>query len=209
MADENEACAVAHTPVASAQPGAAVQPGAVQPGAVQPGAVQPGAAQPGAAQAGTGGRPGAARTLVAVFASPVSAYLLRYAADAGFRGLLVEPDANRAAGAAIGGFTVTGAVPEDVEDADVVVTDHHREELGLVLRDALTTKARWIGVMGNPHHEGPHVAALKALGVAPGDIARVHRPIGLNIGSRTPPEIAISTLAGLIADRNSRPGGFF
>jgi len=39
-------------------------------------------------------------------------------------------------------------------------------------------------------------------------IARVHRPIGLNIGSRTPPEIAVATLAGLLADRNGRPGGF-
>jgi len=46
------------------------------------------------------------------------------------------------------------------------------------------------------------------LGVAPDEISRVHRPIGLNIGSKTPPEIAISTLAGLIADRNGRPGGF-
>jgi len=36
----------------------------------------------------------------------------------------------------------------------------------------------------------------------------VHRPIGLNIGSRTPPEIALSALAGLLADRNDRPGGF-
>jgi xanthine/CO dehydrogenase XdhC/CoxF family maturation factor len=36
----------------------------------------------------------------------------------------------------------------------------------------------------------------------------VHRPIGLNIGSRTPAEIAVATLAGLIADRNGRPGGF-
>jgi xanthine/CO dehydrogenase XdhC/CoxF family maturation factor len=36
----------------------------------------------------------------------------------------------------------------------------------------------------------------------------VHRPIGLNIGSRTPAEIAVATLAGLIADRNHRPGGF-
>ena len=32
--------------------------------------------------------------------------------------------------------------------------------------------------------------------------------IGLNIGSRTPAEIALSTIAGLIADRNGRPGGF-
>jgi xanthine/CO dehydrogenase XdhC/CoxF family maturation factor len=52
------------------------------------------------------------------------------------------------------------------------------------------------------------VAALQGLGVSDADIARVHRPIGLNIGSRTPPEIAIATLAGLIADRNDKPGGF-
>jgi xanthine/CO dehydrogenase XdhC/CoxF family maturation factor len=148
------------------------------------------------------------RTLVAVFASSVAGFLLRYGTDAGFRGLLVEPDAERASGARMAGFTVLDALPADLDGADVVVTDHHRGELGVMLRDALATKARWVGIMGNPHHAGPHVAALEALGVAPGDIARVHRPIGLNIGSRTPPEIALSTLAGLLADRNSRPGGF-
>ena len=49
-------------------------------------------------------------------------------------------------------------------------------------------------------------AALTALGVPPEEIARVHRPIGLDIGSKTPPEIALSTLAGLLADRNGRSG---
>ncbi len=62
--------------------------------------------------------------------------------------------------------------------------------------------------MGSPRHEPPHLQALALLGVAPDEVARVQRPIGLNIGSRTPAEIAISTLAGLIADRNGRPGGF-
>ena len=190
MAEESDACAVAH--------GAA--PAAVVPNA---GAVP--SAPPAAAQdAARGGD----RTLVAVFAGPVSGYLLRYAADAGYRTLLVEPDAARADAAKMAGFPVLPAVPDDVAGADVVVTDHHRDELGVALRDALAGKARWVGIMGNPHHAGPHVEALEALGVAPGDIARVHRPIGLNIGSRTPPEIAISTLAGLLADRNSRPGGF-
>jgi xanthine dehydrogenase accessory factor len=89
-----------------------------------------------------------------------------------------------------------------------VVTDHHRPELGVVLRDALASKARWVGILGNPRHPGPHLQALAGLGVPEAEIARVHRPVGLNIGSRTPPEIAISTLAGLIADRNGRPGGF-
>jgi xanthine/CO dehydrogenase XdhC/CoxF family maturation factor len=181
MAEESDACAVAH----GAAPAAATVP----------------AAPPAAAPSGD-------RTLVAVFAGPVSGYLLRYAADAGYRTLLVEPDAARADAAKMAGFPVLPAVPEDVEGADVVVTDHHRDELGVALRDALAAKARWVGIMGNPHHEGPHVAALESLGVAPGEIAKVHRPIGLNIGSRTPPEIALSTLAGLIADRNSRPGGF-
>jgi len=120
----------------------------------------------------------------------------------------VEPDADRAAGAAMGGFQVLARMPEHLEGADIVVTDHHRDELGEVLKDALATKARWVGVMGNPRHPAPHIPALEALGVTPADIARVHRPIGLNIGSRTPPEIAVATLAGLLADRNSRPGGF-
>jgi xanthine dehydrogenase accessory factor len=161
-----------------------------------------------AAAAGPAGTP-AGRTLVAVFATPVAGFLLRYGADAGFRGLLVEPDEARAAGARMSGFEVLKAVPDDLDDsADVVVTDHHRDELGEALRDALASKARWVGIMGNPRHPGPHIEALAALGVPPAEVARVHRPIGLNIGSRTPPEIAIATLAGLLADRNDRPGGF-
>jgi xanthine/CO dehydrogenase XdhC/CoxF family maturation factor len=151
----------------------------------------------------------AERTLVAVFASPVAGYLLRYGADMGFRSLLLEPDEARAAGAAALGFPLLTAIPDDLDDStDVVLTDHHRSELGVILRDALATKARWVGIMGNPHHVGPHVAMLTDLGVPPEEIARVHRPIGLNIGSRVPPEIAVSTLAGLLADRNGRPGGF-
>jgi xanthine dehydrogenase accessory factor len=163
----------------------------------------------GAVPASVGPAAAGERTLVAVFASPVAGYLLRYGADLGFRPLLLEPDPARAAGAAALGFPLSTVPPEDLDDsADVVVTDHHRPELGVVLRDALATKARWIGVMGNPRHVGPHVAMLTELGVPPEEIARVHRPIGLNIGSRTPPEIAIATLAGLLADRNGRSGGF-
>jgi xanthine dehydrogenase accessory factor len=94
------------------------------------------------------------------------------------------------------------------EATDVVVTDHHRAELGPVLRDALAGPARWVGILGNPRHPAPHIPALAALGVPDAEIARVHRPVGLNIGSRTPAEIALATIAGLIADRNGRPGGF-
>jgi xanthine/CO dehydrogenase XdhC/CoxF family maturation factor len=150
------------------------------------------------------------RTLVAVFSSPVADYLLRYGADLGYRPVLVEPDPERAAQARRpGGPEVVADAPGDLDGtADAVVTDHHRDELGQVLRDLLAGKPRWIGVMGNPRHFPPHVRALTQLGVPTSDIARVHRPVGLNIGSHTPAEIAIATVAGLIADRNGRPGGF-
>ncbi len=142
-------------------------------------------------------QPGTGLTLVAVFDTPVARYLLRYGGDAGYRPVLVEPAELRT------------AIGTDLDAAtDVVGTDHHRDELGVILRDALATPARWVGIMGSPRVEPPHIEALALLGVDPDDIARVRRPIGLNIGSKTPPEIAISTLAGLIADRNDCPGGF-
>lgn len=147
------------------------------------------------------------RTLVAVFASPVADHLLRYGTDLGYRTVLVEPERGRVSGDEYARAEVLTHFPALDGEADVVVTDHHRVELGTVLAEALKLPVRWLGVMGNPRHPGPHVAALRKLGVSDDDIARVHRPIGLNIGSRTPPEIAIATLAGLIADRNGKPGG--
>lgn len=138
------------------------------------------------------------RTLIAVFASPVADQLLHFGGHLGFRCVLVDP-------------RVPSAAPDASfagPDADIVVTDHDRPELGEILRSALATPARWIGVMGSPRHAAQHIPALQALGVPESDIARVQRPIGLNIGSKAPAEIAVSTLAGLIASRNSRPGGF-
>ncbi|MGW6505343.1 XdhC family protein [Nonomuraea angiospora] len=147
----------------------------------------------------------AGRTLVAVFASPVAECLLRFGAELGFRPILFEPDPGRS----LGGFTAVTELGSWLDaTADVVLTDHHREEIGPVLRDVLKYPVRWVGIMGSARHTAPHVRALADLGVPPEEIARVRRPIGLNIGSRTPPEIAVATLAGLIADRNARPGGF-
>lgn len=151
------------------------------------------------------------RTLVAVFASPVAGHLVHFARDLGYLTVLIDPDPARVTAAQGGSAEVVTAKVDPVmvdDGADVVVTDHDHPELGPVLRDVLATRARWVGVMGSPRHEPPHVDALARLGVSPAVIARVTRPIGLNIGSRTPPEIAIATLAGLIADRNNRPGGF-
>ncbi|MEV6346563.1 XdhC family protein [Actinoplanes sp. NPDC051851] len=151
------------------------------------------------------------RRLVAVFASPVAEMLGRFGVELGFAVVVVEPDAARLDGTPRphGDRLVSDLwAAEADEHTDVLVTDHHRAEIGTLLQQALSGTSRWIGILGNPRHEGPHVAALRELGVPEEEIGRVHRPVGLNIGSRTPAEIAVATLAGLIADRNGRPGGF-
>jgi xanthine dehydrogenase accessory factor len=150
------------------------------------------------------------RTLVAVFASPVADHLLHFARDLGYRTVLVEPDLALVGERRQSTHELASTVDPSFAgpDCDVVVTDHDRPELGAVLKKALETPARWIGVMGSKRHEAQHIPALKDLGVPDDEIARVRRPIGLNIGSKSPAEIAVATLAGLIADRNDRPGGF-
>ena len=151
------------------------------------------------------------RRLVVVFESPVAEALLRLGLELGFYTVLVEPDETRLIGAPRphgDSFVHDLAAAHLDEHTDVVLTDHHRAEIGDLLREALAGESRWIGIVGNPRHEGPHVEALRARQVPEDRIARVHRPVGLNIGSRTPAEIAVAILAGLLADRNDRPGGF-
>lgn len=154
---------------------------------------------------------GSPRRLIAVFESPVSEMLFRFGVELGFRTVLVEPDPTRLSGTPRPhGDTYVGDLVAAAADehTDILLTDHHRPEIGALLKEALAGRSRWIGILGNPRAEGPHVAALRELGVPEDQISRVHRPVGLNIGSRTPPEIAVAVLAGLIADRNHRPGGF-
>ncbi len=138
------------------------------------------------------------RRLVVVFASPVADELAALGERLGWPVSRLDPVS--------GPLRSVGEAALD-DGCDVVVCDHDRPELGDVLAEVLAGPVRWVGVMGSPRHTAPHVAALQARGVAPELVARVHRPIGLDIGSRSPAEIALSTAAGLLADRNGRPGG--
>jgi xanthine dehydrogenase accessory factor len=74
------------------------------------------------------------RLLVAVFASPVSEVLVRWAAELGFRTVLVEPDPARVPAGSAADVAVPGFEHLDDEltggNADVVVTDHHRPGWG-------------------------------------------------------------------------------
>jgi xanthine dehydrogenase accessory factor len=150
------------------------------------------------------------RRLVVVYATPLAQHLLTWGRELGFATVLVEPDPTRVTHGHLASADTLVHVPGDLAltaDTDVVVTDHHRDDLGPVMAPLVTAGPRWIGIIGSPRHAGPHGAALAAEGVAEASIATVQRPIGLDIGSRSPAEIALSVLAGLLADRNGRPGG--
>jgi len=146
-------------------------------------------------------------TLVAISASPVALMLLHWGRELGYRTVLVEPDPARVTDAhRQHADSIVGSVDDAELDptCDVVATDHDIADLAEHLAGALRSDARWIGLMGSARHAAPHVEPLRAMGFDDDQIARIHRPIGIDIGSHTPAEIALATLAGLVADRNDR-----
>ncbi|MBI5653573.1 MAG: XdhC family protein [Chloroflexi bacterium] len=71
-----------------------------------------------------------------------------------------------------------------------------------------TTQPRYIGAMGSRETRAQHFAELRAQGVAEEFLSRVHGPIGLDLGARSPEEMALAILAEMVAVRYGRSGGF-
>ncbi len=142
-----------------------------------------------------------------VSASPLSLVLLHWGHELGYRTVLVETDVSRITTEhKRHADLIVTSIGELTPDAsfDIVATDHDIDDLVDHLAEALRSDARWIGLMGSKRHPPPHVDGLRARGFDDEQIARIERPIGIDIGSKTPPEIALATLAGLVADRNDR-----
>jgi xanthine dehydrogenase accessory factor len=75
-----------------------------------------------------------------------------------------------------------------------------------VLRVVLEREPAYIGLLGNRSRGAAVLRFLAEEGVSEEQIARVHVPIGLDIGARSPSEIALSVVAEALAVRNGRPG---
>lgn len=71
----------------------------------------------------------------------------------------------------------------------------------LALLEALTIPAFYIGALGSQANNDRRRARLASFGVSRASLARLHGPIGLPIGSKTPAEIAVAVLAGITAVR--------
>ncbi len=92
---------------------------------------------------------------------------------------------------------------QDPATAVVALTHDPRiDDMGLM--EALTTDAFYIGALGSKRTSSSRRERLKALDLTDEQINQLHAPIGLPIGSKTPPEIAIAILAEITAVRKQQ-----
>jgi len=109
---------------------------------------------------------------------------------------------------------VLRAWPDEVLDAaalgswSYVVSLSHdfKFEIPALLR-ALRSGARYVGALGSRATHEKRVARLREEGLGPAELARIRAPIGLDLGGRSPEEIAVAILAEMLAVRHARDGG--
>jgi xanthine dehydrogenase accessory factor len=98
------------------------------------------------------------------------------------------------------------AAPPGARDA-IVISDHDAPWVDEVLRIALASEAAYVAMLGSRRHAPEAVRRLRDGGVPERHIARLRAPAGLDIGSRTPEEIALSIVAEILAVERDRSGG--
>src|SRR5256886_10948996 len=88
----------------------------------------------------------------------------------------------------------------------VVIAGHDREFSQAALRILLLSDSPYLGMMGSRRHTGGLLDELRAAGVPDRSLARVHTPVGLDLGAQTPEEIALAAIAHIVAVRRGRNG---
>jgi molybdopterin adenylyltransferase len=147
--------------------------------------------------------------LVVVAATPVALWLLRWGRDLGYSPVLVEPrkewitpEHRQAASQIVDSPDVLPADPQ----TDVVHTDHDAPQVAEHVASLMESGVRFVGIIGSARHTGHHLEKMREMGLSDQELSRIQTPVGLNLGAKTPPEIALSILAGLMKFRTGREG---
>ncbi|MEE9476076.1 MAG: XdhC family protein [Roseateles sp.] len=147
--------------------------------------------------------------LLVIGAGQMTDYLAQIAQALGYGVTVCDPREEYAEGFALPGVTLVRAMPDDVvnafevDDATAIVALTHDPKLDdLALMEALRSPAFYVGAIGSRVNQAKRRARLaEHFGLTPAELDRLHGPVGLNIGARTPPEIALSILAEMTAVR--------
>lgn len=150
--------------------------------------------------------------LLIIGAGQISRYLAMMAQALAYRVYLCDPRGEYAEGWDVPGTERIAAMPDDavsqlaLDPRSAVVALTHDPKLDdLALLEALKSPAFYIGALGSQANNNKRrERLLQYFDLAPAEVDRLHGPVGLPIGSRTPPEIAISILAEMTALKNGR-----
>jgi xanthine dehydrogenase accessory factor len=89
---------------------------------------------------------------------------------------------------------------EELDARSAVCVLTHDPKLDVpALRAALASPAGYVGAMGGRRTTEARLERLRAQGVADEDVARIHAPIGLDLGAKSPAEVAVAVAAELVA----------
>jgi len=152
--------------------------------------------------------------LVIVGATQTAIPLCRFAREVDFEVIVVDPREVYATEERFGAADrIVREWPEpyfarEAIDRDTyVVTLTHDEKFDVpTLAAGLRSPARYIGALGSRRTHAKRVEQLRAMGFGDDQLARLHAPIGLDLGGRAPAEIALSVVAEIVAERY-RPAG--
>ena len=149
-------------------------------------------------------------TLVVFGATPVARWVITWAPELGFRPVFVETRRQRLAGHS---WPPVVASLDDLAghlgvDVYVVHTDHDAPDIVEAIEAVLAARPKFIGLVGSRRHTGHHLEVLRERGLEPEVLEQIQTPVGLDLGGVTPAEIALSILAGVVARRRGRGGGW-
>jgi CTP:molybdopterin cytidylyltransferase MocA/xanthine/CO dehydrogenase XdhC/CoxF family maturation factor len=136
--------------------------------------------------------------------------LAALAAAAGFHVRVIDPRSAYATQERFANVVLESAWPNEALAARpltgrsaLVALAHDPKLDDAALAVALRSPARYIGALGSRRTHERRLARLQAQGFSPADLARIHGPVGLTIGARTPAEIAIAIMAEMIQERRA------
>jgi len=97
-----------------------------------------------------------------------------------------------------------GLTPQILRPQDALVVLTHDPKFDVpALEVALRSPVGYIGLLGSSSTQAKRRAALREKGFDEQDLTRIHGPVGLDLGGRRPPEIAVAILAEIVAAQNA------
>jgi xanthine dehydrogenase accessory factor len=152
---------------------------------------------------------GPAWRLVLVGAGQLSRYVAEMALALDYEVIVCDPRPEYAGSWTVAGARLDHRMPDDVVRAvgddprtAVLALVHDPKLDDMALLEALVSRAFYVGALGSTANNARRRVRLADLGLPETALARLHGPVGLPIGSRTPPEIAVAILAELTAVRH-------